>query len=139
MVFLTDSHSPFSLLSTHSTGLPPYQFGPIGIPLDQRTHEGRYVWGPGSNGNSACGPSNPSPAHVQAAQAAQAAMAAASLGAASQTGGAFSRMSPYEGLYSGLHSSPSALSALRNFSPGELILSFSIFISSPSCMLSISF
>lgn len=68
--------------------MPPYQFGSIGIPVDQRTHDGRYVWG-----NSACGPS----------------------------GQPFSaRLSPYEtaAMYHSLHSSPSALSALR-FSPGE--------------------
>lgn len=75
--------------------MPAYQFGSIGIPVDQR--DGRYVWG-----NSACGPSPGS-------------VAGQMLGAASQQ--PFSRLSPYEAMYHSLHSSPSALSSALRFSP----------------------
>ena len=124
-----------SLPSSLATGLPPYQFGSIGLPVDQRTHEGRYAW-PNGPSASSCGPTGgsgtggPTPAQQAAAQvlaANQAAAAAASqalalsASAAAVSQGAFSRLSPYEqALYPSLHSSPSALSsALRNLSPGE--------------------
>lgn len=82
--------------------------------MDQRTHEGRYAW------PSAGSTSSNAAAHVFAVAAANGAAAASQAALLSATqSGAFSRLSPYEALYPGLHSSPSTLTALRNFSPGE--------------------
>ncbi|UXI18368.1 major abundant protein BTP1 [Sarcoptes scabiei] len=80
---------------------------PLMLPIDQRTHEGRYnLW----SSFSATGTSPSSPAPATAAAAAASVYAAAS------------RLSPYDGFYSSPfhhHTSPTTLS-LRGLSPGTI-------------------
>lgn len=97
-----------------------YPGTPLGLPIDQRTHEGRYVWGMTGtsplahmvNGHSVNAHSiEGSPSSVLSSHAAAAAAAAAA--------SLYHRISPYDGLYpSPFHTSPTALS-LRGLSPGE--------------------
>ena len=90
-------------------GLPLSQFhtsqsfasAPLVLPIDQRTHEGRYVWGPLAT--------SPSRHLVNGADGSPVLSPAAA--------SVYHRLSPYDSLYpSPFHTSPSALS-LRGLSP----------------------
>ncbi|XP_074601698.1 transcriptional activator cubitus interruptus [Brevipalpus obovatus] len=100
-----------------------------GLPVDSRTHEGHYVWAAalGSSANSSGSASNgpARPHHLNSSSSAGAFGApgadhlhASVLGSAHPATSMFSRLSPYDGLYSGFHANPAALS-LRNLNSPE--------------------
>ncbi|RWS11585.1 zinc finger protein-like protein, partial [Dinothrombium tinctorium] len=122
--------------------LPPIaQFGssafasPVGLPVDQRTHEGRYVWAgavPQTAATSVAVRNNHS--HLNGSAAAPNGLATNSdahhathhhVPSPSTLAGGhpamYPRLSPYESLYSGFHPSPTALS-LRGLSPADVYI-----------------